>query len=213
MSNKDRDLTDPRFEQLLYHQCVYDVISCKQPVVEEEVVKLGGLYLQLTKGNYSASTAAKTVEGILPDLVPTPFRLTRPANYWVPKLVAEWVLHANRLSLALRFAYVERVSQGPLFGSPHFNVKYALTNKKGEIEASLGITKDGLHLREIYSKTTLRTWRFSEILSWAPAKSLFTIVTGDLANPRREVFRTQQAEDIAVVYKAYIACLAATTPP
>lgn len=209
LSERDPDLTDPRFEQLMYHQCVYNIISCKQPTVEDEMVALAGIYLQLTKANPNSS-AAKTVEEMLPDVVPTPFLLTRPKTYWVPKLQAEWSKHADKDPRALRLAYVERASQWPLFGCSRFAVQYAMT-KKSVVDATLAITKDGLHLLEIYSKNPLKTWQFSQISSWTPTKSAFTIVTGNLVNPRREIFRTLEADDIAVMYKAYVDSLASAS--
>jgi len=206
----EAEYEDPRIFPLIFHQTVYAIISCKQPLVEDEAVFFAAHWLQIMKGDYGdGSNSEKTIESGLPELLPTPFILTRPSSYWIPKLAAAWNNLKGQEKDSLMRAYVKRARQWPLFGCARFAVQYAMT-KKSTVDATLAINREGLHLLEIYSKVPLKSWPYNAISSWIPTKQAFTIVSGNLLNPKRELFRTSEAEDIAVMYRAYVETIAAS---
>ncbi len=209
LPSTDAEFDDPRFAPLLYRQCVYNIISCKQPVQVDGALFFASHYLQILKGDYvPTGESDRYIQQSLRDLLPTPFLLTQPESFWLPKVAEGWRALAGQERTKLMRDYVNRARQWPLFGCARFAVQHNLT-RKSTVDATIAINKDGVHLLEIYSQTPLRSFPFSHISSWTPTRTAFTIVTGNLINPKREVFRTVEAEDIAYMYKAYTDQMAA----
>jgi hypothetical protein len=52
----EHEFSDPRIMPLLFHQSVYAIISCKQPLIEEEAIFFASHYLQVVKGDAPPAT-------------------------------------------------------------------------------------------------------------------------------------------------------------
>jgi len=103
--------------------------------------------------------------------------------------------------------YIKQVQTWPLYGCSRFAIQFTIS-KGTTIDSTLCVNKDGLHILELYAKNPIRSWTYSQISSWTPTKNAFTIVTGNLINPKREVFKTLDAEEIAYMYRTYTDALA-----
>ena len=145
------DSRDPVAKDLIFHQAVYDVISGKIPVTEQDALKLAGYQMQCFWGDFDPSkNFAKQLTSELSMYIPAPLLNIHTAEQWQAKLAE---IHPELRGLSAEVAkemYIKHIKKHLLYGSSFFTVK-GFGEMSGQ-NISLAINWKGIHIIDRDSK-------------------------------------------------------------
>jgi len=121
----------------------------------------------------------------------------------------KWLEHSelNLKKAQASTLHLAMLRKWKFFGSAQFSVSYKL-DKNTTIVGSLFITGKGLFIFDgnspiVDGKAPVKSWDYLGISSYSATSSSFTIITGNLNSPVREVFNTKFAQSIQTIFSKY----------
>jgi len=162
---------------LFYIQACYNVVQSNYPCDVDMAVKLGGIQLQITVGDYNNAVhkygyLTESLHKFVPEHLATSLKL----QDWEEKLFASHSLHKGKDQNSLRLLYLELVRQWPYYGSTFFKAKYVQNDtffqQEFEGPVRIGINENGVHLISP-KEMKIITYAFSELAVWDSVKGIF----------------------------------------
>jgi len=166
------------------------------------------------RGTAAKSDKGKT-ETAAPTLISTPLDQFLPKNFrtsveqvnnMFSKIQKQWAEMAGVgwSPEQIRTIYMKKVKEWPYYGIALFPAQCTLDKKQTTpTDIYVGVNQEGVHAFGIGGKTPLKTWKYQQIASYSPTPTSFTLVTGNLVNPTRDVFTTKDAAEINSIMNLY----------
>eukprot|EP01097_Dermamoeba_algensis_P001703 TRINITY_DN1640_c0_g3_i4.p1 TRINITY_DN1640_c0_g3~~TRINITY_DN1640_c0_g3_i4.p1 ORF type:complete len:2134 (-),score=641.62 TRINITY_DN1640_c0_g3_i4:179-6580(-) len=143
----------------------------------------------------------------LDSVLPKSFRTSvDQINSIMPKIQKNWqeMAGVNWTAEQIRTIYMKKLKEWPFYGIALFPAQCTIDKKKPKpIDAFIGVNQEGVHAFEIGGKVPIKTWKYQQIASYSPTPTSFTLVTGNLVNPVRDVFTTRDASEISSIINLY----------
>jgi len=154
-------------------------------------------------------------EASTPTLISTPLDHVIPKNFRTSvdqvnnmfnKIQKQWAEMAGVgwSPEQIRTIYMKKVKEWPYYGIALFPAQCTLDKKQTTpTDVYIGVNQEGVHAFGIGGKVPLKTWKYQQIASYSPTPTSFTLVTGNLVNPVRDVFTTKDASEINSIMNLY----------
>jgi len=130
---------------------------------------------------------------------------------WLAKLKPLWQALSGTFKTPelAKEKYINRLREAPLFGSIHYPAEM-FVDSSTQVHVSLVFNRDGISLLEPGKMIPSKTTPYSEISSYFANKNSFTLLSGPLLSPDKEMFVTEYGEDMKLLVQQYQAALSET---
>jgi len=105
--------------------------------------------------------------------------------------------------------YIQKLREAPLFGSIHYPAEMAVDSST-QVPVSLVFNRDGISILEPGKMVPTKTTPYAEISSFFANKNSFTLLSGPLLDPEKEIFVTEYGEDMKLLIQQYQAAISET---
>lgn len=213
-------LADPNAIHLLYVQAQRNVVQSRTPHVEKDICKLAALQLQVDENDYQSDIhkpgflfQESNVEFKLREYLPRAIVGTKGEKVKkkdVPKFkmyeqkvidkyrrLKGFTAHGSKLN------YLDYVEDWPSYGAQFFPVEQRQFKNFPKI-INLGVAPDGILLQHRETKEILRHHKYRDIVTWGHSETKFILVTGDVVQARKLVFKTVKGEILKNLIHDYI---------
>jgi myosin-7 len=183
---------------LVFHQCIDDVVNDRHPLSHKDAVHLAGLRAQVEMGDFEGNDPAK-YNFIVEKYVPKGMRGTSGIADEIAK-EHERLMGMEKDECNLK--YLEWCRSWSLSGSTVFEVLQSYTSSLPK-NLWLAVNEHGIHILKRKEKVPLVTYNYRNIVNYSPSLRNLMIVTESLTRGTKFVFNTSQASQIAHLIRDY----------
>ena len=209
------DKDDIETISVIYYQTVYDVISGKHPVTEQNIINLASYQLVVEfKNNQEA--VEKSLKDSLNSYIPTNKINLLTAKEWEEKILEQYN-NVNKIKKnEAKWEYIQELKDLPTYQVQQFNAKFN-ENKSGTNDDNIpeyciiGLKPDGISILDREHNEVV-FYKYESLMNWGISRNqLILSISFSLSQVKRICFFTSQTKVIQALIEIYCNMLVGKT--
>jgi hypothetical protein len=203
-------LEDEELLKLLYTQAVNDIVNERYPADPKVMPSMAALLLQVSFGDYNASTHTNTwLEEKVPEIFPRSVlqyysrKKEESIKEAAQKVLSKYSKLKGVTPAEARLSFMDYAQEWALYGAYMVLAEQDFSKDYPNL-IKLAVTCEGVFVVAPNNKDVLETWSWSEIITWGASSNRFVLHVGDIISQRKLYFRTIKGDSVMRLIQGYI---------